>query len=237
MRIQSILTVYAFYQGRPVDGSQGALPESQINKFIESLTALVQGDGEGDIADHIDAADAAFEAGDAGGGRSLRGVSRRPMKAMRARRSGSVATSRSAISGPGAGHSRFHSGAKQKEAAVTSSSRRPRSRGRREKALLMLQGFSCCESRARDPNDPAARYELAEAFIASSEMEAAIDELLAIVERDRQWNEEAARKKLVTIFDALGGAHPLTARGRRRLSSILFSKSFQQATSEGGRAG
>ena len=54
-------------------------------------------------------------------------------------------------------------------------------------------------------------------------MEGAIDSLLVMVERDRTWNEEAARKKLLKVFDALGGAHPLTLRGRRRLSSILFS--------------
>jgi len=54
-------------------------------------------------------------------------------------------------------------------------------------------------------------------------MEKALDELLEIIERNRAWNEEAARKKLLTMFDALGGAHPLTIKGRRRLSSILFS--------------
>ena len=75
----------------------------------------------------------------------------------------------------------------------------------------------------RDPKDLAAQFDLAGAYISSGDMEAGLDALLAIVERDRAWNEEAAKKKLLTVFEALGPAHPLTARGRRRLSSILFS--------------
>ena len=73
------------------------------------------------------------------------------------------------------------------------------------------------------PEDLQARFDLAGAHLGAGDLELAIDELLAIIERDRDWNEETARKKLLTVFDALGGAHPATLRGRRRLSSILFS--------------
>ena len=222
MRIQSIPTVYAFYQGRPVDGFQGALPESQINKFIESLTALVQGDGEGDIADHIDAADAAFEAGDVAAAADLYGrIAQADEGNVRAL--AGLARCHVALGDFDQARAILDSipTAKQKEAAVTSVRAALDLAAGGQKKGADVTGLAA--KVARDPNDLAARYELAEAFIASSEMEAAIDELLTIVERDRQWNEEAARKKLVTIFDALGGAHPLTARGRRRLSSILFS--------------
>jgi len=76
---------------------------------------------------------------------------------------------------------------------------------------------------AANSDDLNARFELAGAHIAGGNMEAGLDELLAITERDQEWNEEAARKKILTVFEALGPTHPATLRGRRRLSSILFS--------------
>ena len=75
---------------------------------------------------------------------------------------------------------------------------------------------------AADPKDWQARYDLALALYAAGEQEKALDELLEIVQRNRPWNEEAARKQLVKFFEALGPAHPLTLSGRRRLSSLLF---------------
>jgi putative thioredoxin len=50
-----------------------------------------------------------------------------------------------------------------------------------------------------------------------------VDELLEIVRRNRGWNEEAARKQLVKLFEAMGPTDPLTLSARRRLSSLLFS--------------
>jgi putative thioredoxin len=74
-----------------------------------------------------------------------------------------------------------------------------------------------------DPGDHQARYDLALALDAKGEREAAMNELLDIVRRDRKWNDEAARKHLVTLFEALGPTDPLTLAGRRKLSSLLFS--------------
>jgi putative thioredoxin len=74
-----------------------------------------------------------------------------------------------------------------------------------------------------NPVDHQARYNLALALYAADQREAAIDELLAIVKRDRKWNDEAARKQLLDFFEAMGPADPLTAAGRRKLSSVLFS--------------
>jgi putative thioredoxin len=79
------------------------------------------------------------------------------------------------------------------------------------------------EGLARDPDDHAARMELANALFLRGQPENAIEQLLTIVRRDRSWNDEAARKRLLTFFDALGQTHPLTVQGRRRLSSVLFS--------------
>ena len=74
-----------------------------------------------------------------------------------------------------------------------------------------------------NPKDFEARHELAQALFAGGDKEGAIDQLLEIVRVNRTWNEEAARKQLVTFFEAMGPTDPLTLSGRRRLSSILFS--------------
>ena len=76
---------------------------------------------------------------------------------------------------------------------------------------------------AANPDDHEARFELATALFGAGEREAAIDELLALYKRDREWNEQAARKQLVKFFEAMGATDPLTLSARRRLSSLMFS--------------
>ena len=76
---------------------------------------------------------------------------------------------------------------------------------------------------AQNPNNFQARFDLALALNARGDKENALEQLLAIIQRDREWNEGAARKQLVEFFDAWGGADPLTISGRQRLSTILFS--------------
>jgi len=74
-----------------------------------------------------------------------------------------------------------------------------------------------------DPKDHQARYDLAMALDAAGDREGAVNELLELVRRDRKWNEDAARKQLVVLFEAMGPADPRTLDGRRRLSGLLFS--------------
>ena len=81
----------------------------------------------------------------------------------------------------------------------------------------------CCAKLAADPNDHQARYDLALARDAAGDREGAIDELLELIRRDRKWNDDAARKHLVTLFEAMGPTDPRTVAARRKLSSILFS--------------
>lgn len=76
---------------------------------------------------------------------------------------------------------------------------------------------------AHDPADHQSRYDLAQALFARGKREAAVEELLEIVRRQRSWNEEAARKQLVKYFEAWGPQDPLTQEARRRLSSLLFA--------------
>ncbi|HAF79381.1 MAG TPA: co-chaperone YbbN, partial [Brevundimonas sp.] len=76
---------------------------------------------------------------------------------------------------------------------------------------------------AADPNDHQARFDLAEAQSAAGDFKGAIDNLLSIVQADREWNDQAARKQLLVIFEAAGLGSDVSKDGRRRLSSILFS--------------
>ncbi len=221
LRIQSIPTVYAFFQGRPVDGFQGAVPESQVKEFVARLSGLGGNAGAADVGALLDSADAAFNSGDVAGAADIYGR---------------VAEAEEGNARALAGLARCEIALGDFDRAQTILDMTPEA-GRKDPAFSSVAAalalaksekpagdLAALKAKAeRDPKDLAARYDLAGAYISSGDMEAGLDALLAIIERDRAWNDEAAKKKLLTVFEALGPAHPLTARGRRRLSSILFS--------------
>ena len=219
LRIQSIPTVYAFKNGQPVDGFMGAIPESQLRAFVQQLTG---GEAGHDHAEEIlAAADAAFAAGDVtqaaqayghvlqdepGHPKAVAGLARCYLK------SGDVERARKTLQlvrPDGAGDEAIR--AIEAELKL------------RDQAA---QAGDTAGLRARleaDPNDHQARYDLALALDAQSDRDGALDQLLESVKRDRKWNEEAARKHLVTLFEAMGPTDPRTIAARRRLSTILFS--------------
>ncbi|MBM3558321.1 MAG: thioredoxin [Alphaproteobacteria bacterium] len=223
LRIQSIPTIYAFRDGSPVDGFQGALPESQVKSWVDQLMKKFGGAEATDpLEEAIEAAAEALEAGDYGGAgalyaqvlnqdpnhaRALAGLARcylaagRPEKAREAiARATPEAQASAEVKAVLAG---LELAEKGREAA-----------GRTGELQARL---------AVDPKDHQARFELAEALFGAGQAREAIDELLTIVRRDRKWNDDAARVQLVKIFEALGPTDPLTAESRKRLSSILFS--------------
>ena len=218
LRIQSIPAVFAFRDGQPVDGFSGALPESQVRAFVERLT----GDsGPNEVERAIEAAEQAREAGDLDRavevfGQILR-IEPQHVDAL-------------------AGLARCYVGAGElEEAARTLEMIAPQSReapavtaAQAALELARQAGDAGDVGELRravetDPNDHQSRFDLAQALVGQSAREEAVDHLLEIVRRDRQWNEEAARKQLLTLFDAFGVADPLTAASRRRLSTLLFS--------------
>ncbi|MCK5745422.1 MAG: tetratricopeptide repeat protein, partial [Oricola sp.] len=220
MRIQSIPTVYAFFQGRPVDGFQGSIPESEIKKFIERLPRA-DGLSQGGDEDYMAAAEAAFAAGDV-----------TTAAQFYAQAAQSDPENIAAIAGLARCHLTLGDRdqardtlamipeAKQNDPAVASI----------KAALALADGggdagdLAGLEQAAQaNPADLEARYAYANGLLGAGAMEPAIEQLLAIIERDREWNEAAARQKLLTVFEALGHAHIATVRGRRRLSAILFS--------------
>jgi putative thioredoxin len=219
LRIQSIPTVYAFKNGQPVDGFMGAIPESQIRTFVQQLAggAPVLDQAEEILA----AADDAFATGDVGGAaqayghllqdepghpKAVAGLARCYLK------TGDVERARKTL-----GLVRPDGTGDEAILAVDAELKL------REQAQNVGDSASLLAKLAADANDHLVRYDLALALDAKGDRDGAIRELLEIVRRDRKWNEEGARKHLVTLFEAMGPTDPRTIDARRRLSSILFS--------------
>ena len=220
MRIQSIPAVYAFKDGRPVDGFVGAVPESQVKQFVQRL-----GGGKGGpspVEEALAMAKEALQTGDHASAGTLYSqiLQREPdnveavaglARATTAR--GEFAKARQLLDRvpkENAGHADVAAA----RAALDLAEQAQKAMGSAGKLRARL---------ARDPDDHDARFELATALFGSGDREAAIDELLSLFRRDREWNEQAARKQLVKFFEAMGPTDPLTLSGRRRLSSIMFS--------------
>jgi putative thioredoxin len=219
MRIQSIPAVYAFKDGRPVDGFVGALPESQIKQFIKRLGGPA---GPSPIEEALEMAKEAFAAGDPGSAaNSYSQILQQEPDNIEA----TAGLVRCAVARKQ--FARAHELLDRVPAAQAGHAGIAAARAALELAEAgdkAASGLGALRARlAADPGDHQARLDLATALFAAGEQEAAVDELLDIVKRDRQWNEQAARKQLVKFFEALGPAAPLTLTARRRLSSILFS--------------
>jgi len=221
MRIQSIPAVYAFKDGRPVDGFVGALPESQVKQFVQRLGGG-KGGGPSPVEEAMAMAKEALQSGDhkTAGALYAQVLQRDPanlealagnVRAMIAR--GDLGKARQALDRvpkEGAAHAEITAARSALELA--------------EQAQKAMAGASKLRARlAANPDDHEARFELATALFGSGNREAAIDELLGLFKRDREWNEQAARKQLVKFFEAMGATDPLTLSGRRRLSAQMFS--------------
>lgn len=216
LRVQSIPTVYAFKDGQPVDGFQGAVPESQIKAFIDKLTGGKSGNS--DVDQLLSLGEESLSLNDLGGA---------------AQAFAQVLTLESDNQKAIAGMARVYLAdgdpeqARQTIAMAPADSREPAVQSVRAQLALASApaGVSSdLEARAQaDPNDHQARFDLAQALAASGDLKGAVDHLLTIVKADREWNDQAARKQLLTVFDAAGATSDVARDGRRRLSSILFS--------------
>ena len=215
LRVQSIPAVFAFFGGRPVDGFMGALPDSQVKAFVDKLAAMAPADGVGEM---LDMAKAALEAGDlplaAQGFAQVLQAEPDNVKAL-----GGLA--RCYMTGGEPDRAREildMAPADAKDADLDSV------RAALNLAAEAPSDTSAFETRlAADPDDHEARLALAKALAGHGRMDAAADHLLQIIERDRNWNDDAARKQLLTIFEAAGPSSEVARSGRKRLSAILFS--------------
>jgi len=218
LRVQSIPTIYAFLDGRPVDGFTGAQPESAIKAFVDRLVGDA---GAADLDHAIEEGEKAIEEGDLQTAaeifaavlqeepdnvKALAGLARCYLQTGDLER----AEQTLALAPP-----------EKRDSAPLASARAALALAKRGQDTGNLG-----ELKARidaNPADHQARIDLATALAASGEKEEAVGHLLDSFRRDRKWNDEAARKQLVELFEAWGPKDPATLDGRRRLSSLLFS--------------
>jgi putative thioredoxin len=215
LRVQSIPTVYAFDGGRPVDGFTGALPESQVNAFVQKL---VREPPVSEEAELLAMGREALELGDvAGAAQAFAEVLQ-------------IAPDNLEAIG---GLARCYLAGGDLERAAEAAAMAPADAKNADlesvRAVLSLAKEAPSETAEAerrlqaDANDHAARSEIAAGLAAQGKLAAAADHLLEIIARDRDWNEGAARAQLLKVFEAAGQTSEVTRQGRRRLSSILFS--------------
>ena len=239
LRIQSIPTVYAFKNGQPVDGFMGAIPESQVKAFVAALSDGGAGHDHGHDHGHDDH-DHHHHGGPEHTAQVL-AVGAQALAAgdfaMAAQAYGHVLQDEPGHPEAVAGLARAYiAGGEIEQAKAVLQMVKPDAASheaiRAVEAELKLKEAPAPESgetaalRVRleaDPKDHQARYDLAMALDAGGDRDGAIAELLELIRRDRKWNEEAGRKQLVTLFEAMGPTDPRTIEARRKLSGILFS--------------
>lgn len=220
LQIQSIPTVYAFFKGQPIDAFQGALSPSELKAFVDKLIEA-GGGGDSGLDDALDAAEEMLEAGEA-------------MDAAQtfAAILGEDATSARAYGGMIRAHiasENLEQAERLLESTPDDMLKAPEIEAARAQLELAKQAATAgplAELTAKveaNPDDHAARFELATAHHAAGDAQAAVDELLELFRRDREWNEGAAKTQLFTVFDALKPEDPIVLNGRRKLSSMIFA--------------
>lgn len=218
LRIQSIPTVYAFFQGKPVDGFQGALPQSEVKDFVQKLAELVGDDGLGDA---ITAAEAMLEEGAAVDAAETFAAILEEDPANAAAYGGLV-RSHLALQNLDQAEALL----KAAPAEIGQSKEVEAARAALDLARQAASAGPVDQLRAAVAADPAnsqTRYDFALALHAAGKVDEAVDELLEIFRRDREWNDGAAKTQLFKIFDALKPQDPIVLKGRRRLSSMIFA--------------
>jgi len=225
--VQSIPAVFAFAGGRPVDGFMGAMPEGEVRRFAEKVIAgapapqAAEGSMEAQIAEAVAAAEEALAAGDVTRAAQIFGMvlQHQPDHAA------------SLI-----GLARVYLAAGETEQARATLDMVPEA-GRQGEAYtglvnsirLLSEAADLSETAALEaavaanPDDHQARFDLALARNAEGRRLEAAEALVAIFKRDRAWNEDGARRKLLEFFEAWGPKDPATTKGRRLLSAALFS--------------
>jgi putative thioredoxin len=218
MGVQSIPAVFAFQDGRPVDGFMGALPESRVAAFIARLIGENAGS---DLAADIEAAEAALASGDLNTAAQLFGEvlqqDRENVQSIAGLakcyiKTGDLARAEQTLA--------LVPPAKADAAPVTSA------RAALELARKSGEAGDVETLRAKlaaEPKDPQTRFDLALALNAKGDRNGALEELLTLVAKNRAWNDDAARKQLLQLFDAWGASDPATIGGRQKLSSLLFA--------------
>lgn len=222
LQIQSVPTVYAFWKGQPVDGFQGAVPQSEIIEFVDRVIKAAGGEAPSDtLNDAVEAAEEMLTDGQAD----------------------DAAQTFAAILGEDPMHAGAYGGMVRAHIAlgdldqaegllngapieISKASELEAAHAQLELARQAADAGPVAELSAAvetNPDDLQARFDLAQALYANDDAEAAVDQLLELFKRDREWNGGAAKTQLFTIFDALKPNDSIALNGRRKLSSLIFA--------------
>jgi putative thioredoxin len=221
LKVQSIPTVYAFFEGKPVDGFQGALPPSEIDAFVEKIAALAGEPEDEDLTAAIEAAEQMLQDG----------------AAAEAAETFAAILQEDPKNAPAyAGLVRSYlamDDVDQAEAALNGApaeiSTDPLLEAVHAQIMLAREAQNAgpvAELQAKvdaAPGDNQARFDLAIALHANGKVEEAVAELLELFRRDREWNDAAAKTQLFKVFDAREAKDPIVLNGRRKLSSLIFA--------------
>ena len=221
LQVQSIPTVYAFFQGKPVDGFQGALPPSEINAFVEKIAALAGDPEDEGLSAAIEAAEQMLQEGAA---------------ADAAETFAAILQEEPNNAPAYAGLVRSYlalDDIDQAEAVLNGApaeiSTDPMLEAVHAQITLAREAANAgpvAELLAAvdaDPDNHQARFDLATAQHANGHVEDAVTTLLELFRRDREWNDGAAKAQLFKIFDAHDAKDPVVLNGRRKLSSMIFA--------------
>jgi putative thioredoxin len=221
MRVQSIPTVYAFWQGQPIDGFQGALPPSEIEAFVKRVVESAGGSADGGLSEAIEAAEEMLAEGAvADAAQTFAAIlGEDPLNAAAF---GGLARAHLALDDADQAEAVLNGA----PAEIADAPEIEAVRAQIELARQAQNAGPVAELRAlvdADPDNHQARFDLAQALHATGDAEAAVAELLELFRRDREWNDGAAKAQLFTIFEALKPNDPVVLNGRRKLSSLIFA--------------
>ena len=218
LQVQSIPTVYAFFQGQPVDGFQGAVSQGDVQRFVEKIAAMGGDDG---LAEALEAAEEMLSQGAADDAAQTFAaiVGEEPENAAA---TGGLARAHLALGDLDTAEALLNNAAP----SIANAPEVEAARAQIELARQAADAGPLGELQAAieaNADDHQARFDYAQALHASGNVEEAVEQLLELFRRDRDWNEGAAKTQLFTIFDALTPTDPIAQTGRRRLSSMIFA--------------
>ena len=221
LQIQSIPTVYAFWQGKPVDGFQGAVPGSEIQAFVDRVSAMGNGAPDGGLADALSAAQEMLADGDIEDA---------------AQTFAAILEEEPSTVGAYAGLAQCYLAQGDLEQVEATLNGAPAEISKAPELEALYAQLELAKQAAgagplgelqaaveAEGGNHQARLDLAIALHAAGDAQAAVDHLLELFRRDREWNDAAAKTKLFTIFDALPANDPVVLNGRRKLSSLIFA--------------
>lgn len=218
LQVQSIPTVYAFSQGQPVDGFQGAVSQGDVQRFVEKIAAL---GGDGGLGEALEAAEEMLAQGavDDAAQTFAAIVGEEPENAAA---NGGLARAHIALGDLDTAEALLNN----VPPSIANTPEIEVARAQIELARQAADAGPLAELHAAveaNADDHQARFDYAQALHAAGNAEDAVEQLLELFRRDREWNDAAAKTQLFTIFDALTATDPIAQKGRRRLSSMIFA--------------